>query len=216
VTEHLDLWRQIEIQYSLRFSPIKVTWVKGHISQAQVDEGLSSQVDKDGNDAADRAAVHGSSVHACPDSVIKAFHDNSKHMIQVALVYVQIACARNQRAKQLKVLTYSTCSQITQASRDAGSHRSHGFTEYFVHSTDSPKVLPNHKKLPAFSRKLRFRFGELAWDALSWYLRELRWPKADSSLGVTWLKLALDFELSTGLILPRGHPSAKKDSEANC
>ena len=40
---------------------------------------------------------------------------------------------------------------------------------------------------------------------LSWYLAQLKWPKDDAgSLGVTWIELALDFELSTGLTLPRG------------
>lgn len=57
---------------------------------------------------------------------------------------------------------------------------------------------------PPFSRKLRFPFGELAWDALDWYLHGLQWPKNDNSLGVTWIELALDFEISTGLTLPRG------------
>ena len=37
-----------------------------------------------------------------------------------------------------------------------------------------------------------------------WYLTQLKWPRDDQdSLGITWLELSLDFEISTGVTLPR-------------
>lgn len=35
-------------------------------------------------------------------------------------------------------------------------------------------------------------------------MEQLRWPQSDSTLGVTWAELCLDFELATGVTLPRG------------
>lgn len=64
-------------------------------------------------------------------------------------------------------------------------------------------MMSKFKTQPSFSRKLRFRYGELAWSAIGGFLGQLRWPKSDDTHGVTWCELALFFELATGLILPR-------------
>ena len=196
--EHIDLWKRIQILVSLRYHPLKISWTKGHISQDLVDAGLFLQFQKDGNDAADRAAVKGAAQHAIPDSVVKKYFNNSKHMAQVALMYVQIACARNQRANQLKVLTYSknTSQKGTLTNVD-------NMPIYQFHEPKNQACFPKLKKPPVFSGKLRFRFGQLAWEAVMWYVSQLRWPKKDETLGVTWIELALDFEISTGLVLPR-------------
>ena len=79
-----------------------------------------------------------------------------------------------------------------------------GFSQYGVHQNTNQKFLPVLKKFPIYHRSLRFRFGELAWQALTWYMEQLRWPQSDSTLGVTWAELCLDFELATGVTLPRG------------
>ena len=196
--EHIDLWKRIQILLSLRYHPLKISWTKGHISQDLVDAGLFLQFQKDGNDAADRAAVKGAAQHAIPDSVVKKYFNNSKHMAQAALMYVQIACARNQRAKQLKVLTYSktTSQKGTLTNVDY-------MPIYQFHEPKNQACFPKLKKPPVFSGKHRFRFGQLAWEAVMWYVSQLRWPKKDETLGVTWIELALDFEISTGLVLPR-------------
>ena len=73
--EHIDLWKQVKNLLELRTSPVQATWVKGHVSQAQVDQVLFTQQDKDGNDAADHAAVAGAAQHAVPFAVIKIFYD---------------------------------------------------------------------------------------------------------------------------------------------
>ena len=58
--------------------------------------------------------------------------------------------------------------------------------------------------LKPFSRALRFCFGELLYSGLRWYLGQLQWPDVPDSdtQGITWLEFVMDFELSTGLLLP--------------
>ena len=59
-------------------------------------------------------------------------------------------------------------------------------------------------ELKPFSRALRFCFGELLYDAMKWYLSRLTWPDVPDNVthGITWLEMAMDFELSTSLLLP--------------
>ena len=66
------------------------------------------------------------------------------------------------------------------------------------------RILNNSEPFPSLPhRKYRFRFGQLTWEAATWYLSQLRWPKNDDTLGISWIEFALDFEIATGLILPR-------------
>ena len=81
--EHIDIWKEIHTLLAHRCHPAKFS-AKGHVSQDFVDCGHFSRFQKDGNDAADRAAVNGAAQHAESDDIV--------HMIQVALMYVQIAC----------------------------------------------------------------------------------------------------------------------------
>ena len=84
--EHIDLWKQVKELLDLRIAPVRVSWVKSHVTQEQVNQGFFTQQDKDGNDAADRAAMLGAAMHAVPESVVKSYHDYSQHMKQVALM----------------------------------------------------------------------------------------------------------------------------------
>ena len=56
--------------------------------------------------------------------------------------------------------------------------------------------------------------GPRAFEALAWYLAELRWPLAGcpgASKGVTWTELAVDFELSTGVDIPATRRQLSED-----
>ena len=60
------------------------------------------------------------------------------------------------------------------------------------------------------------RLGSLPenfYEALTWYLLQLRWPDqpTDSTRGITFLELTMDFEVSTGIALPG---SAKRLQQA--
>ena len=117
-------------------------------------------------------------------------------MKRVSQMYTKIALERNRRAKNEKLLTYA---------KPPGESSAKVFThDYLFHVPSNQKMLPKFKRQPPFARKLRFRFGELAWNALGWFLGQLQWPKVDDTHGVTWCELALSFELATGLNLPRG------------
>ena len=119
-------------------------------------------------------------------------------MKQVALMYVRIACARNHQAKQIKVLTYTrTCASKSRPPE------SNNTPMYFFHTFTGQHCLAKLKKPPSFSGKYRFVFGQLTREAATWYLSQLRWPKNDDTLGISWIEFALDFEIATGLILPR-------------
>ena len=132
-------------------------------------------------------------------------------MTQVALMYVQIACARTQRAKTMKVLTFAPSVRLKSTDNTNANQDGMHVPKYFVHTDEQQSTISKLKLIPPFTRKLRYRYGELAWDSLSWYFQKLRWPSDDSSLGVTWVELALDFEISTGVVLPRG-PAIRENS----
>ena len=97
-----------------------------------------------------------------------------------------------------------------------------GFRQTHVHSTTTTfeNELAGHchqlHAFPAFSRNLRFAFGQEFYVALVWFLEQLKFPDVDisSTKGVTFVELAMDFELSTGIILP-GSASRRTDHDGN-
>ena len=196
--EHIDLWRQIQCQLELRLHSAEIEWIKGHANAHHVAIGLSTDLDKACNDAADQAANDGARLHAVPLELQQLYNSHSKQMCQIAALFTEIAVARNNVAKQQKLLTYKPKEMPSENSAKDG------FSQYCVHQNTNQKILPVLKKFPIYHRSLRFRFGELAWQALTWYMEQLRWPQSDSTLGVTWAELCLDFELATGVTLPRG------------
>eukprot|EP00663_Eupelagonemidae_sp_cell21sb_P003984 gene3984-4952_t len=55
------------------------------------------------------------------------------------------------------------------------------------------------------SAKARFTYGQRPWDAVGAWLQRLRWPPRvmrGAEEGVTWIELAIDFEVWSGLNLP--------------
>lgn len=194
---HLDLWRLFVQHTRLRVSDIKISWIKSHTSDLDVDAGLLSADDSAGNRAADTAAVNGAMSHAVPAAIIKTTHDYCQTMKRVSQMYTKIALERNRRAKKEKLPTYAKPTG-ERTSKKVPNH------DYLFHTNSNQRMLPKFKRQPPFARKLRFRFGELAWNAIGWFLGQLQWPKDDETHGVTWCELALSFELATGLNLPRG------------
>ena len=151
------------------------------------------------SDAADKAAGTGADLYACPGNLLALVANHSKHMCEVGILYTEIAVARNDVAKKNKLLTYKPTGKPDESETSQA-----GFSRYFVHSDDTQPCFPPFKEFPPYTRSLRFRFGELAWQAMCWYMQQLRWPQDYESLGITWAELCLDFELSTGVTLPRG------------
>jgi ribonuclease HI len=98
--EHHDLWVQIEQFLLSRTEPFTITWVKGHATQEQVELGISSSLDKEGNDAADRLAVAGAAQHSCSSMMEKQMQQHISQSVDLALMYTEIACARTEVAKK--------------------------------------------------------------------------------------------------------------------
>ena len=98
--DNIDLWSQVQDLLSLRIHPVCISWVKGHATSFDIEKGTSSLQDQAGNNAADAAAVSGAACHACPEELHDSFSAHSRHMTQIALMYVEIALARNSLAKK--------------------------------------------------------------------------------------------------------------------
>ena len=49
---------------------VSVSWVKGHVTQMDIDRGRSTYEDKLGNHGADKLAVAGASQHQVPSEVV--------------------------------------------------------------------------------------------------------------------------------------------------
>ena len=187
--DNVDLWRQVADLLAHRFHSFRISWVKGHASAADVESGISTNEDQAGNATADAAAVQGTQTHCCSDALVKSFSQHQQHSELVAFMYTE------------KLLTYAS----KKHSESEAMSSAVGISDYFFHNDAGQSLMPRFKKFPALKKSVRFPFGDLAWNGLSWYLAQLKWPKDDAgSLGVTWIELALDFELSTGLTLPRG------------
>lgn len=199
--ENLDLWKQVAELISRRCHPVRISWVKGHATDMDVHKGISTFSDQIGNDAADKAAVSGTAQHSCPPELALCYSQHQHHSIQIALMYTEIAVARNKWAKQHKLLTYAP-KKKSETQTDGSTQ---GIDTYLFHTGTGQTLLPRFKNFPTLKKSFRFPFGELAWNALTWYLTQLKWPKDDAgTLGITWIELAIDFELSTGVTLPRG------------
>ena len=57
------LWRAIFANARVASDQVEVRWVKGHITQAMVDDGRWLPAEKIGNDAANAAAIKGAQQH---------------------------------------------------------------------------------------------------------------------------------------------------------
>ena len=52
--KHADIWKRVRVPLDARRpGSVAVTWVKGHATQVHIDQGLSCELDKLGNDCAD-------------------------------------------------------------------------------------------------------------------------------------------------------------------
>eukprot|EP00662_Eupelagonemidae_sp_cell21_P035606 gene35605-64921_t len=66
---------------------------------------------------------------------------------------------------------------------------------------------------PAFAGKRSFMWGQRMWDVLGQWLSELRWPPAtapQAKEGITWLELAIDYEVFTGHNIPPSRASMER------
>ena len=159
---------------------------------------------------AHKRAAAGVSIHQTP-SYSNAFAEYMHHFHCITdrqQMMLAILLARDQHAQKHKLLTYSPKTKKVAFDNSPADQADEApldkCPEYLVHPSDFKGHCLFLGPFPTFSSKLRFVFGERFYQALIWYLGQLRFPDTDitATRGVTFLELCMDFELSTGIILP--------------
>ena len=190
--DNLDLISAIHSQLRSRDCPVLVSKVEAHSGCLR-------------NDAADAAAKEGARVHHTPAFLHarKAYWQHRATVVARQRMMLEIVLERARVAKREKLLTYESQSSAANQSPTPCDSDSGG---YLTHTVSQDRVCLKLAELKPFSRALRFCFGELLYDAMKWYLSRLTWPDVPDNVtrGITWLEMAMamDFELSTGLLLP--------------
>ena len=173
--------------------------------------------------AADQLAQLGAQMHQTP-SFNTAYEDYLAHSQLVEArqqLLLDIVLERDKVAKSKKLLTYAKrnrcrISRNTQDNPDSPlsplpdndsiSPSPDNLTDisYLVHPDNFPGSCHSLGPFLPFSRQLRLHFDHRFYQALVWYLSNLKLPDqpAESTRGITWLELALDFEFATGAVLP--------------
>ena len=188
--DNLDVISAIFQVLTDRSSPVIVSKVEAH-SECQL------------NDAADAAAKQGARVHHTA-AFLEARADFWKHrdaVVSRQRLMLEIVLERGRVAKSEKLLTF--CKNDRHTSQNT-TNDSSGSGGYLCHKPDAQIKCLKLGALKSFSRSLRFCFGKRLYEAMTWYLAEISWPDVpdNSTRGITWLEFAIDFEISTGLLLP--------------
>ena len=97
-----DLWQIWEkLAYCKGLRSIKVSWVKGHATQAHVDRGVTSWRDKCGNDAADALAPSAAAAHAAPVELRAGTERRGGHAKAVHTLACEILAMRAEHIESL-------------------------------------------------------------------------------------------------------------------
>ena len=105
---HADVWREFwKVAEDFGVEAITVVKVKGHATQAMVDGGVVSEVDRWGNEQADAAAKKGAALHPDVSSTIEAIQGQRSQAQQCALWLGAGLEAAQQRGALPKELTAS-------------------------------------------------------------------------------------------------------------
>lgn len=212
--DHLDLWDELYKQIHSRAPEHQLEFekIKAHSTQEDLRKHLISQQDYDGNNEADNLAKIGVQSHDGLEELTKqAKHftrrrDDAKTMIRVAIAVVD---ARSGRIRKEKTEGHSE-HDLDDAHIDA---------PLGVEGDDDPqgipmpwqKILPSHAHMEARSLTLQERQAltqnfkkedQEYLHILIGYFRRLKWaPPTAEHKGGTWLEMAIDVEVSTGLDL---------------
>ena len=151
VIKNADLWQQIEILLAARQpSSYKVTKIKGHVKDADVEAGAATREDKIGNDEADGLAVAGA---------LRAFEPQRVETITTTMavqrMMVEVCDARARAASQ-------EASDSDSFSSDSSSHRSTSGSSSGNSGSSSNSSSSHHS---GACRRLRRRTGRAAPDA---------------------------------------------------
>jgi hypothetical protein len=185
-----DLWQHFEQAASAKGGKaIRISKVKGHVKQAQVDRGLYRQVDKVGNDKADEAADVATSMHGKElVSIADIFHKRhkqygafmtkvAKHIIEAYLIHRTLV-DKQQASKQSSKATVKF--QTVQVQSPANSSKE-------ARSFQLQGAIKGYK---AYSNK--HKSGNAIWG----FVKDLRYREADNQYHATsWLELYLIYRV---------------------
>ena len=133
---------------------------------------------------------------------------------------IDILIARDEYAQKNKLLSYSPTSKKVPFSDNSVAKFDKFIpdsqAEYLVHPDNFDGHCHKLGPFPHYSRSLRYAWDDRFFHAMVWYLQQLRFPEnsINTTKGVSYLELAMDFELSTGIILPGSSKRMKKKDGA--
>ena len=122
LTSDGDLWEHFFNSVTAKgVHAIKISWVKGHAKQHHIDEGITTETKKEGNDEADRTAdigteLHGKEVmklaniyHRRHDFYIKFMKEVLHHIIEAYLIHRRLTDIKeNAEARARKLIDLRT------------------------------------------------------------------------------------------------------------
>ncbi len=193
--------------------------VKGHATLEDVAKGRVEPFDRWGNDKADALAVAGARMHAVSPRRARAAHWRTRVARDMQLMCVEIEHARRERDRARGGGDGSDGSSDegdrgeddarAAAAQGAAAAAAPASAAYpFGWDPPGPRdaiVLRGRDRITACSGATGYGFGQRTFDVLGQYLSELRWPPEGApggEAGITWVELAVDYEVATGHDLP--------------
>ena len=205
------MWHQLHVVFPARTpGSVVLQKVKGHLAETQATTEVLQQ-DRSGNDGVDALAKQGARKHAPIQGTIDYLDGTRCIASRVHRMMLDVVEARTEALKAMLNQRPSPEPPSRAANLPAPpSARSRGDVWAVPLSAPAPLPFPGHIPLSWEDAAVGFRPGPLFLEALVNYLAALLWPAipVQDHLCVTWLELAYDFELSTGVDIPR--PSSRK------
>ena len=100
-----DLWRAVAADLAARPpGSVSIRWVKGHAKQIDIERGRTTTEDKWGNDAADKLATSGASLHAAPLELVQAARNNREQAEAIHNLYLKLMELRELREAAMHLL----------------------------------------------------------------------------------------------------------------
>ena len=103
--ENFDLWARVKRRLNAKQKHIRITWIKGHATEADIKKGNSSIAHQKGNNEADTLENAGSKIIALPDLLFQGHLLKKK--IVVAIQAMFLACY-NRRQEKRQALALET------------------------------------------------------------------------------------------------------------
>ena len=89
---HEDLWARMEDAVKAAGEGnVSIRWTEGHAEQQHIDAGVSTPMDKDGNDGADALATRAVETIRVPDQVSRHYH--TRRTVAMATQRMMVECA---------------------------------------------------------------------------------------------------------------------------